>query len=377
MIPKPLSVSEIHLSEEEIAAAVEVLKSGNLREGKKVKEFEEAFAAKTGVKHAIAVSSGTSALHLSYLTILKPGDEVLVPAFTFIATASMVAIAGGKPVFCDVDPQTWTISAAEIEKRITPKTRAIAGVHLFGNTCEIHEILKIARKHQLKVIWDAAQSLGTTYEGIDIAQYPDMVCFSFYPGKNMTTCEGGMVTTNDDAAAARIRLLKNHGQSEKYHHSIVGLNYRMTEVEAVIGKGQLSKLDSFLGRRRQLGERYKQAFSSIPEVVFQKTTPGAGHSYNYFSILLDFEALGFSREALMKSLQEKGVQTAIHYPKPLHTQPCFDGETAERLPVAEFLSSWILALPIHPYMKDEDADFVVDHIRAVLGRNARKTVVLR
>jgi perosamine synthetase len=369
MISKPIAVSEIHLSDEEISAAVEVLKSGNLREGKKVKEFEEAFAAKAGVKHAIAASSGTSALHLSYLTILKPGDEVLVPAFTFIATASMVTMAGGKPVFCDVDAQTWTISAAEIEKRITPKTRAIAGVHLFGNACEIDEILKIARKHQLKVIWDAAQSLGTTYEGKDIAQYPDLVCFSFYPGKNMTTCEGGMVATNDDAAAARIRLLKNHGQSEKYHHSIVGLNYRMTEVEAVIGNGQLSKLDWFLERRRQLGERYKEAFLSVPEAAFQKTTTGAGHSYNYFSILLDFDALGFSRETLMKSLQEKGVQTAIHYPKPLHTQPCFDGEGAEKLPVAEALSSRILALPMHPYMKDEDADFVAELIKKNLTRN--------
>ena len=213
-----ISIARVEMGIEEIDAAVSVLKSGRLVYGKKTAQFEKDFAKKTGAGYALSVSSGTAALHTAFLATINEGDEVLVPSFSHISTASMVCFAGGKPVFCDVDPKTFTIDLEEVRKRITKKTRAIVPVHLFGNAGEIDEILEIAKEFELFVVWDAAQALGTRYKRRDIGSYDDTVCFSFYATKNITTGEGGMITTGDKSLYERMKLIRSHGQTEKYCH---------------------------------------------------------------------------------------------------------------------------------------------------------------
>ncbi len=383
MNTKKISQSEVRLGEEELEAVQQVLRSGNLREGRKTREFEEAFCRRTGATHAVAASSGTTALHLTYLSLLKPGDEVLVPSFTFIATASMVVQAGARPVFCDIDPETWTIDPQGLEGKITPKTKAIAGVHLFGNSCAVTPLREIAQKRKLLLIWDAAQAFGTRYEGLDLGQIPDAVCFSFYPTKNMTTGEGGMVTTASDGLAQKIRLLKSHGQSEKYLHTAIGFNYRMTEMAAAIGLEQLKKLDSFLKRRKEIAKIYTESFSKTPQIQIQKVTPGAEASYNYFCIAtpspfpspLRGEGKGEGgRDDLVAALRGEGIECAVHYPRPLHQQPCFAGFASGSLPESERLSGRILALPMHPFLSGEDARTVAEKVKSLVSRFSKKLV---
>ncbi|MBI4398769.1 MAG: DegT/DnrJ/EryC1/StrS aminotransferase family protein [Candidatus Omnitrophica bacterium] len=350
-------LSPIVLGEEEIAAAQEVLRSGQLREGKITRQFEEEFARWAGVRHAITASSGTAALHLAYLALIRPGDEVLVSAFTFIATASMVVMAGGKPVFCDIDPKTWTLAPSEIPKRMTPKTKAIAGVHLFGNSCDIQAISEMAGQYNLKIIWDGAQALAATYQSKNLAQYPDAVCFSFYPTKNITTGEGGMVATQEDAVAAKIRLLKNHGYTGRYEHAVLGFNYRMTELEAAIGVIQLGKSKNFIEKRKRLAAIYKQYVEDSDVFQVQHLTSGAEHSYNYFSVALRPDAISITREEFCAALEEEGVQNAVHYPRGLHMQRAFSALETESLPVTESLCRRIFSLPMSPFLNEEDIDF--------------------
>lgn len=359
---RKISLTEIRLGQVEQEAVAEVLKSGYLREGERARRFEDAFKVRTGVKHAIAASSGTAALHLTNLVLLNPGDEVLVPAFTFVATASMVVMAGGKPVFCDIDPETWTLDPQDAARKITSKTKAIVGVHLFGNACDISDLQNLAKKHSLKLIWDAAQSLGTQYQHKDVACFEHAACFSFYPGKNMTTGEGGLVTTNDDAIARKIRLLKSHGESEKYVHEIVGLNYRMTEMQAALGLVQLNQLDFFLKERKRVAEKYSLFFQKNPLFQVQKITKDCISSYNYFSVLLKTEDAGISRDEWIQSLQGEGIPCAIHYPRPLHHQPCFSSSKSPALLHSEYLAERIFSLPMHPFLTSEDVDYILTKI---------------
>lgn len=225
---KNIGMAEIRLTDNEIEAAVKVLKSGALRQGKECKAFEQAFAEKVGAGYAVTNANGSAALHLAYMTFLAPGDEVLVPSFTFIATASMVTAAGGKPVFCDVDRETFLIDLADAARKLTEKTKAIAPVHLFGNPCDIDAVQAFAKQHDLTIVWDAAQAHGAQYKNQDIGSVGDFVCYSFYPSKNMFVGEGGMVCTNNADYAEKLRFLRTHGQTGKYYHTLLGLNYRMT-----------------------------------------------------------------------------------------------------------------------------------------------------
>jgi perosamine synthetase len=297
--------------------------------------------------------------------MLEPGDEVLVPSFTFIATASMVVRAGAVPVFCDVDPKTWTLDPEDVKRRITPKTRAIAGVHIFGNACDMTALTKIAEGHHLKLIWDAAQSLGTLYNGRDVSAYPHATCLSFYPTKNMTTGEGGMVVTDDEALARKIRLLKCHGESEKYVHTLVGFNYRMSEIEAAIGLTQMRKLDGFLASRKKIAQRYLRYFQQHPDFQTQQIQKGCESSFNYFSVLV--RSKKFSRDEFVNALRKEGVPCAIHYPRPLHLQPCFANLSKEPLSHSVDIASHVLSLPMHPYLSDEDVDFVTGTIDRLTG----------
>jgi perosamine synthetase len=225
-------------------AALAVLKSANLRQGPECKGFEDEFAAHVGVKFAMMSGyNGSTALQLPYMALLSPGDEVLCPSFTFTATASMVSMAGDKPVFVDVDPKTFLTDLADAATKVTSRTKAIAPVHLFGNPCDCKAIKLFAEKHGLKIIWDAAQAHGAAFDGVDVGAWGDVVSCSFYPSKNMFVGEGGMTTTNDPELDARMRLLRSHGTAGKYNHVALGLNCRMTDVEAAIGREQLKRLD--------------------------------------------------------------------------------------------------------------------------------------
>jgi len=362
-------IAKVKLSHEEINAALEVLNSGHLRQGEKTKEFEELFASKVGAKYAIAVSSGTAALHIAYLVLIKSGDEVLVPTFTHISTASMVCFAGGKPIFCDINPKTFTIDLDEIKRKITPKTKAIAPVHLFGNACKINEILEIARENNLKVIWDACQALGTKYEGKDVGNFDNMVCYSFYPTKNITTGEGGMIVTNDPKIAEKCSLLRNHGQTKKYYHTLLGFNYRMTDIEAAIGLEQLKKLGKFLKKRRENALYLTEELSQIDEVVLPFVSEEVEHSYHQYAILLDLTKLKCNRDEFVKALEKEGIGTGVHYPRPLHKQPVFVKMYGEKkLSVSEDIAKRILTLPVYPSLSKKELKNIVDTLKSVVSR---------
>ena len=250
---KRIPLSKPVFSDKTIKDVAEVLRSGYVRQGPKTREFEVGFQKKVGARYAYAVNSGTAALHTAYLSILKPGDEVIVPAFTFFATASTVIHARGKPVFTDIDPETFLIDPEDVKEKVTRRTRVIAPVHLFRNAADMDALAEIAEDHNLLLVNDSAQAHGTEYKGRDIGSFDTINCYSFYPTKSMTTGEGGMVTTNDEGLDKIGRLIRSHGEDTRYRHVILGLNYRMTEIAAVIGLNELSNLDQYLNRRRHCG----------------------------------------------------------------------------------------------------------------------------
>ncbi len=352
-----IPIARVELSDAEIEAAAAVLRSGRLVQGPQTEAFERRFAEVVGAKHAIATSSGTAALHVAYMALLEPGSDVLVPTFSHISTASMVHFAGCRPVLCDIDPRTFTLDLDDAERRLTPNTRAIVGVHLFGNACAIDEVLKFARAHGLRVVWDAAQAHGTRYRGRDVGSFPDLVCYSFYPTKNLFVGEGGMITTNDDELAERCRLLRSHGQTRKYEHPVLGFNYRLTEVEAAIGLKQLERLDERVRRRRENAAFLTERLSRLDGIQTPYVPEGVEHSYHQYSILVDPETLGRTRDELARALHEQGVGTGVHYPRPIHKQPAFERLLGEQhLPVSERVAERILSLPVHPALTRDDLE---------------------
>lgn len=358
-----IGIAEIKLTESEIDAAVAVLKSGNLRQGPQCDAFEKEFAAHVGAKLGMTSSSGSSALHLPYLALLQPGDEVLVPSFTFIATASMVSYAGGKPIFVDVDPNTFLIDLEDAERKITPKTVAISPVHLFGNPCDRPAVEGFAKRHNLKIVWDAAQAHGAAYDGVDVGAWNDVVAYSFYLSKNMFVGEGGMTTTNDPELDKQMRLYRSHGVAGKYNHVVLGLNYRMTDVEAAIGREQLKRLDSMLAIRRANAVVLNAGLGQMAGITIQELTPGGAHAWHQYCILVDEAEFGCGRDELADRLQKRGVQSGVHYPRGLHQQLAYIEQQGEStLPVTERLAETILALPVHHGMGTKEAQMVVDAI---------------
>jgi len=343
-----IRIAEITLTEGEIGAALRVLRSGALRQGKECDAFEEEFAAKVGARFALTSANGTAALHLAYLAFLKPGEEVLVPSFTFIATASMVTMTGGKPVFCEVNPHTYLLDLADAESRITARTRAIAPVHLFGNACDVDAIVALAAKYNLMIIWDAAQAHGATYQGRDIGGFGDFVCYSFYPSKNMFVGEGGMTCTNDPKFDHSMRFMRTHGQTDRYLHTMLGLNYRMTDVEAAIGREQLKRLDNMLAIRRRNADCLNKGLAGLPGIRPQQVTPDSQPAWHQYCVIVEPEVFGCDRDTLAQRLKEKGIATAVHYPRGLHQQPIFEELYGKcRLVHTEYLADHILALPVH------------------------------
>lgn len=359
MIP----IASTKLGDEEIEAVVGVLRSGHLRQGEKCKEFEENFREAVGARYATTMANGTVALHAAYSNLINPGDEVIVPAFTFFATASMVCYAGGKPVFCDIDPRTFTIDLNDMETKITDKTKAIAPVHLFGNSCDIDGITEIAKKHGLKIIWDAAQAHMTKYKRRDVGSFGEAVCYSFYATKNMTTGEGGMIVSDNEELIDRCILMKQQGQSAKYVHTYLGTNYRMTDIEAAIGLAQLEKLPEYTKKRRQNAAFLIEKLKDVGGILLPWIESFVEHSYHQFTILLELEKLSISREQFVQKLNHAEIGAAVNYPTPLNRQPIFQGLLGEQhMPNAERVAERCLSLPIHPFLTQKDLETISSKI---------------
>ena len=361
-----IGMAEIKLTEQEIQAAVDVLRSGALRQGKQCESFENEFAAKTGAKHAVTCANGSASLHLAYMAFLKPGQEVICPSFTFIATASMVTAAGGRPVLCDIDPETFLLDLDMAESLITDKTAALSPVHLFGNTPDMDAVRALADKHGLKIVWDAAQAHGAEFKSKDVGSFADFVSYSFYPSKNMFVGEGGMICTNSDEMDTELRGLRTHGQTGKYYHTMLGLNYRMTDVEAAIGREQLKRLDDMLAIRRRNADILNKGLAAVDGITPQKITDGCTHAWHQYCVVVDPEAYGMDRDALSAALKENEIASGVHYPRGLHQQPILQELYGKiELPKTEKLAEQILALPVHHGLSEAEANKVVEVIASL------------
>lgn len=331
--------------------------------GKYISAFESKYADYFDVRHALSCCNGTVALHLPLLAMgIGPGDEVIVPTFTYIATANAVAYCGATPVFCDCDPQTWNLDVEDAKRRITKKTKAIIPVHMYGNPCDMDGVMALARENGLYVIEDAAECHGAAYRGRKAGTIGDVGTFSFFGNKIITTGEGGMIVTNHDEMQEKMRMLKGQGQdpSRRYWFTDVGYNYRMTNIEAAIGLAQLEKIHEHLAARKRVAEKYDAYFKGCEEyITLQKTTEHATHVYWMYSICLTKKAR-VSRDELMKLLDDDGIETRpLFYP--MHVMPPYYDPQAD-CPVAEDVSARGLNIPTHALLSDEDIDYVAKKI---------------
>ena len=359
MIP----VARPDIGPEEIAAVTAVLESGMLAGGRKTAELEERWAAFIGTKHAIAVSNGTVALMCIFEGLgLVPGDEVITVGHTFNATVSAILYAGATPVFVDIEPDTYVIDAARIEAAISPRTRAICPVHLFGLPADMDMIRAIADRHGLAVVEDACQAHGAEFRGRKVGAFGHGA-FSLYGTKNMTTGEGGLITTDDDRLADWIRLYRNQGMRERYHHEILGYNFRLTDIASAIGLCQLDKLERNTARRRQIAQRYDEAFASLP-IKTPITPEGRTHVFHQYTI-----DVGPDRDTIVDELAAAGVSTGIYYPIPVNRQPyVMAAGLGADLPVTDAAAATTLSLPMFPGLSDEDQQVVIGALRdAVLA----------
>jgi dTDP-4-amino-4,6-dideoxygalactose transaminase len=353
-------------SQKAMEDVVEVLKSRYVVQGPKVKEFEDKFREKTGAKYAYAVNSGTAALHIAFLSFLKPGDEVIVPSFTFIATASTVFFSQGKPVFADIDEETFIIDPEDVKEKITPKTKAIVPVHLYGSAANMDALYDLAADHDLVIVNDSAQAHGTELNGRDIGSLDHINCYSFYPSKSMTTAEGGMVTTSSEEHDRLGRLIRAHGDDARYHHVVLGLNYRLTEIAAVIGLNQLSKLDDFIAKRRHRGAQLREQISKIDGLNPQRIEKNVNSSYSYFTLTMDMSRYNCTRDEFIEALRSENISAAVHYPVPLTKQPAItDLMKPEKCPVSEDVSERIFSLPMFPDLTDENIRDIVTGVEKV------------
>ena len=331
------------------AAIARVIENTNFILGPQVAAFEKAFAEYVGARFCIGVNSGTAALQLALMACgIGDGDEVIVPSFTFFATAETVSVLGAIPVFIDVDPVSYTITAAEIEKAITPRTRAIIPVHLYGQAADLDPILALAEQHNLHVIEDSAQAHGAEYRGRRVGGLGTTGCFSFYPSKNLGAYgEAGAIVTNDEDLAHRLGLLRQHGQTSKYAHAIVGYNFRLEEIQAAVLNVKLAHLDKWNNGRRERAARYKELLSDTG-LVLPREMDYARHVYHVYAVQCD------NRDEMQNQLTAKGIQTGVHYPIPIHLQPAYAslGYKAGDLPVTERLSEHVLSLPLFAELTD-------------------------
>ena len=342
------------------AAIAGVIENTNFILGPQVAAFEKAFAEYVGSAFCVGVNSGTAALQVALMACgIGQGDEVIVPSFTFFATAETVSVLGAVPVFVDVDPVSYTISAAEIEKAITPRTRAIIPVHLYGHPADLDPIRALAEQHNLHVIEDAAQAHGAQYKGRRVGGLSTAGCFSFYPSKNLGAYgEAGAIVTNDEDLARQLRLLREHGQTSKYAHAIVAYNFRLEEIQAAVLNVKLAHLDKWNNGRRERAARYNELLSDTG-LVLPREMDYARHVYHVYAVQCDH------RDDLQKRLAARGIQTGVHYPIPVHRQAAYAslGYKAGDLPVTERLSERVLSLPLFAELTDAQQLAVAEAIR--------------
>jgi dTDP-4-amino-4,6-dideoxygalactose transaminase len=349
----------------EIDSAVHrVLDSGQFINGKDVGELECAVAGYLGVKYAVACASGTDALQIAMMALgIGPGDDVISTPFTFVATAETIAILGAKPVYVDIDPRTYNIDPAKIERAITPRTRAIIPVHLYGQAADMDPIMALARERNLKVIEDSAQALGASYRGRKVCSIGDVGCISFFPSKNLGCFgDGGMMVTNDKELAETLRVLAAHGSRVRYYHDMIGVNSRLDTIQAAILRVKLQHLDQYNAARRSAAERYSQKLSSSP-VTVPVVAPHCEHIFHQYTLRAP------KRDGLADHLKAKGIPHAIYYPVPLHLQKAFamSGGKPGDFPKTEEAAREVISLPMHTELTDEQQTVITDAIKEFYG----------
>lgn len=353
-----IPVAKPSIGFEERSAVDAVLQTGMLAQGPEVAAFEGEFSSLVGGRHCIAVNSGTSALQLALLASgVKPADEVIVPSFTFAATANAVRLAGATPIFADIEESSFCLDPDSVRRAISPRTRAILPVHLYGHPANMEPLLGIAADHDLLIVEDAAQAHGASLAGTPVGAFGFAGTFSFYPTKNMTSGEGGMVTTANASADRKVRLLRNQGMESRYLNEIVGFNMRMTDVHAAIGRAQLRKLAAWTARRQQTADRYDR---ELRNVVTPPVAEGAVHVYHQYTVRVPDD-----RDRFVRELADRGVGTGIYYPTPVHRLPSFALELD--LPRTEVAAQQVVSLPVHPSLTDDEIDRVISVVNEVAG----------
>lgn len=353
-----IHLSEPYITKAEKEAVLEVLDSGHIVQGPKTVELEEKFAELCGTEFAVATSSGTTALHIALLAHgIREGDEVITTPFTFIASINTILYTGAKPVFVDIDQKTFNLDPDQVESAVTSKTKAIMPVHLYGQPCRMDRLMAIAKEHHLIVIEDAAQAIGATFQGKPVGGF-GTGCFSLYATKNVTSVEGGMITTDDEGFARECRMLRNHGMERRYFHDILGYNFRMTDVHAAIGLAQISRLEE-LTEARVLNAAYLT--DHIHSVITPQVLPEVRHVWHQYTVRINGNR---NRAAAVEKLKEAGVGTGIYYPVPAYRQKHLLklGFGDQDLPVTEQMTREVLSLPVHPLLSRADLNTIIEAV---------------
>jgi len=353
-----ISIAKPTMQQDEKDAVWDIMESGALAQGSKVAEFEKLFSEFIGTKHAIATSNGTTALHIGLLSIgIRPGDEVITSPFSFMATATSIIFTGAKPVFADIDPDSWNIDPESVRKVVTPNTKAIMPVQLYGQSADMDPLREIAVENDLMIIEDSCQAHGAEYRRKRVGSIGDCGAFSFYPTKNMTTGEGGMITTDSEETAEEARLLRNHGQTSRYEHAIVGYNFRMTNIHAAIGVVQLGKLPGFNKKRQENAAFFTEELKGIEGIQSPFIAPYNTHVFHQYTIKVR------GRNELRAFLKERGIATGVYYPDVLYNYPAIKPYYNGSQPNAERATTEVLSLPVHPHLKSEELEYIVECIR--------------
>lgn len=370
------------IEEDDIQAVAEALRSDYLTTGPKIRELEEKLAEYLGVKYAVAICNGTAALHAAcYAAGVREGDEVITTPITFAASANCVLYMGAKPVFADIDPETYNIDPEDIKRKITPKTKAIIPVHFTGQPCDMDLILDIAREYGLTVIEDGAHALGAEYKGKKVGGIGNMTTFSFHPVKHITTGEGGAITTNDKELYARLAMFRTHGITRDgsrltrdggpwyYEQQFLGYNYRITDIQAALGVSQMGKLDRFLEKRREYARLYDEAFAGMEGVIAPCQMEGTNSAWHLYIIKLEPEKLKADRRKIFEELKDRNIGVNVHY-IPVYLHPYYRalGYPEGLCPNAESLYERMITLPLFPKMEKGDVQYVVNNVKEVVDK---------
>lgn len=367
-----IPISSVHLGAEVEKSVLEVLRSGHLAQGPAVERFEAEVAAMAGTKHAMAVTSGTTALVAALESLeLEPGDEVITSPFTFVATLNAILEAGAIARFADISDD-FTIDTSAVEAAITPSTRVVMPVHLYGLPADMSSIDPVASRHELAIVEDAAQAHGAALGDRPVGSY-GLGCFSFYATKNVTTGEGGVITTDDEALADRIRLLRNQGMRLRYQYEVPGHNYRMTDLQAAVALPQLQHLEQITAVRRRNAARLTEGLNGVPGLVVPAESRGRRHVFHQYTVRVTGNAL-VDRDTLAKELEGRGIGSGVYYPRPVYDYECYRQHpqvVIDETPNAERVAREVLSLPVHPQVSDTDIDMIISSIREVLDHVSR------